>query len=183
MAIDAEAGPRGSVVFRVFIDDGSGTWQERATSEIVRGGEPPVPISVDLTGAKRISLLVDYRRPRRRAGPRRLAQCAAGALATSALCEAAFTPRTCPSRPALASASGIRYLASNWPRPPRMASLSPNAVQPSVRQTSDTSSVGTGCQLWLFSRLGVLWSPVTISTVGFERRDPRHRRRRALRSA
>ena len=60
VAIDAEAGARGSVVFRVFVDDGGGTWQEQATSEIVRGGEPPVPISVDLTGAKRISLLVDF---------------------------------------------------------------------------------------------------------------------------
>ena len=60
LAIDDEAGQGGSVVFRVFVDDGSGTWQERATSETIRGGEPPVPISVDLAGAKRISLLVDY---------------------------------------------------------------------------------------------------------------------------
>ena len=60
VAIDAEAGERGSVVFRVFTDDGSGTWQERATSETLRGGDPPAPISADLTGAKRLSLLVDY---------------------------------------------------------------------------------------------------------------------------
>ena len=60
VAIDGEAGPRGSVVFRVFTDDGSGTWRERATSEIVRGGESPTPISVDLTTAQRISLLVEY---------------------------------------------------------------------------------------------------------------------------
>ncbi len=60
LAIDAEAGQRGSVEFRVFIDDGSGAWQERATSEIIRGGQPPVPISVDVSGAKRLSLLVDY---------------------------------------------------------------------------------------------------------------------------
>ena len=60
LAIDDEAGQGGSVVFRVFVDDGSGAWQERATSETIRGGEPPVPISVDLAGAKRISLLVDY---------------------------------------------------------------------------------------------------------------------------
>ena len=37
----------------------------------------------------------------------------------------------------------------------------------SVRQQSDASSVGTGCQLWLLRKLGVLWSPVTISTSGF----------------
>jgi hypothetical protein len=59
-AIDAEAGSRGSVVFRVFTDDGGGQWKERAKSEIIRGGQPPVPISVDLAGAKRISLLVDF---------------------------------------------------------------------------------------------------------------------------
>jgi hypothetical protein len=60
VAIDGEAGPRGSVVFRVFTDDGSGVWQQRATSEIIRGGELPTPITIDLTAAKRISLLVDY---------------------------------------------------------------------------------------------------------------------------
>ena len=31
---------------------------------------------------------------------------------------------------------------------------------------SAASSTGTGCQLWPFSRAGVLWSPVTASTVG-----------------
>ena len=60
VAIDAEAGQRGSVVCRVFVDDGSGKWHERATTEVVRGGADPVPLSVDLAGAKRISLLVDY---------------------------------------------------------------------------------------------------------------------------
>ncbi|MBI3836804.1 MAG: NPCBM/NEW2 domain-containing protein [Planctomycetia bacterium] len=60
VAIDTEAGSGGSAVFRVFADDGSGKWQERATSETVRGGEAPVPMSVDVTGAKRISLLVDF---------------------------------------------------------------------------------------------------------------------------
>ena len=59
-AIDQQADTRGSVVFRVFVDDGSGEWEPRATTEIVRGGKPPVPISVDLARAKRISLLVDY---------------------------------------------------------------------------------------------------------------------------
>jgi endo-alpha-N-acetylgalactosaminidase len=60
VAIDAEAGPRGSVVVRVFTDGGDGVWQEKARSEILRGGQPAVPISVDLAGAKRISLLVDF---------------------------------------------------------------------------------------------------------------------------
>jgi hypothetical protein len=60
VAIDAEAGPRGSVVCRVFTDDGNGQWQERAATQVIRGGQPPVPISVDLAGAKRVSLLVDF---------------------------------------------------------------------------------------------------------------------------
>ncbi len=59
-AIDDEAGLRGSVVFRVFTDDGSGSWQSRYVSPVVRGGDAPIPISVDLSGAKRISLLVDF---------------------------------------------------------------------------------------------------------------------------
>jgi NPCBM/NEW2 domain len=60
VAIDDDAGRRGSVVFRVFVDDGSGDWQQRAASQIVRGGQMPEPISVDLRGVKRISLLVDF---------------------------------------------------------------------------------------------------------------------------
>jgi hypothetical protein len=60
VAIDDEARERGSVLFRVFVDDGSGEWQEKATSPILRGGEPPQSLSADLTGAKRISLLVDF---------------------------------------------------------------------------------------------------------------------------
>ena len=60
VAIDDEANKQGSVVFRVFVDDGSGKWQERAASEVVRGGQPARAISVDLAGAKRISLLVDF---------------------------------------------------------------------------------------------------------------------------
>src|SRR5947209_2552436 len=51
-------------------------------------------------------------------------------------------------RPAFARASGMRYFASNCPRPPWRQALSPNFVEPSVRQQSETSSVGTGCQLW-----------------------------------
>ncbi len=60
VAIDDAAQERGSVLFRVFVDDGSGAWQEKATSAIVRGGDPPQSLSADLTGAKRIGLLVDF---------------------------------------------------------------------------------------------------------------------------
>jgi hypothetical protein len=60
VAVDAESGDRGSVVFRIFVDDGDGQWRDGATSEIVRGGQVPVTIAVELAGAKRISLLVDF---------------------------------------------------------------------------------------------------------------------------
>ena len=56
---DATAG-QGSVVFRVYTDDGSGTWKDRFTSPTVRGGQAPLPLSVDLAGVKRISLLVEF---------------------------------------------------------------------------------------------------------------------------
>ncbi len=60
LAIDDATAGYGSVVFRVFVDDGSGRWQPKFTSGIVRGGAAAVPMSVDLTGAKRISLLVEF---------------------------------------------------------------------------------------------------------------------------
>src|SRR5262249_44558067 len=75
-----------------------------------------------------------------------------------------------PSRPAWASASGSRYIAGNCPSPPRRQYDSPNSVTGSVRHVFAHNNVGTGCQLWRRSLLGVLWSPVTISTSGFSAR-------------
>jgi hypothetical protein len=60
VAVDAETNSRGSVVFRVFTDDGSGKLIERFTSPVVRGGDPPLPVAVTLAGIKRVTLLVDY---------------------------------------------------------------------------------------------------------------------------
>src|SRR5207253_1177251 len=60
-----------------------------------------------------------------------------------------------PRRPACASASDIRYIAWNCPRPPRRQYDSPNSVTPSGRHVFAHSTVGTGCQLWPFSLLGV----------------------------
>jgi len=60
VAIDRAAGTRGSAVFRVFVDLGDGRWLERVASDIVRGGQRPVALSVDLTDAKRLRLVVDY---------------------------------------------------------------------------------------------------------------------------
>jgi hypothetical protein len=60
LAIDDAAGGKGSVVFRVFVDDGDGRWRSTFTSGVIRGGAPPVPMSVELKGAKRLSLLVEF---------------------------------------------------------------------------------------------------------------------------
>ena len=55
VAIDDSTAGRGSVIFRVLVDG-----QERFASPILRGGDAPVPVSVDLRGAKKLELLVDY---------------------------------------------------------------------------------------------------------------------------
>ena len=60
LAIDDSAGGRGSAVCSIFVDDGSGKWQPKYTSPIIRGGNLPVPVHLDLTGVKAISLLTDF---------------------------------------------------------------------------------------------------------------------------
>lgn len=60
LAIDDSTEGRGSVTCRVFTDDGSGQWRLKYESPVVRGGERPIPVDVDLAGAKRLSLLVDF---------------------------------------------------------------------------------------------------------------------------
>ena len=60
LGIDDRTQGLGSVEFRVFVDTGDGTWQPRNAGPIQRGGERPAAISVDLTDAKRISLLVEF---------------------------------------------------------------------------------------------------------------------------
>jgi hypothetical protein len=55
IGIDDSTAGQGSVQFRVLIDG-----QEKFASKTIRGGDPPMPISVELTGAKRLELLVDY---------------------------------------------------------------------------------------------------------------------------
>jgi hypothetical protein len=52
--------PRGSVIFRVYVDIGDGKWQLRHASETIRGGIKPTPVSVDVAKAKRVSLIVDF---------------------------------------------------------------------------------------------------------------------------
>jgi hypothetical protein len=59
VAVDDAAGRhRGSVLFRVTTHTESG-WRETYVSPILRGGEPPVSVSVDLAGTDAIQLEVD----------------------------------------------------------------------------------------------------------------------------
>ncbi len=55
LAIDDQTQLRGSVVFRVLAGP-----REIYKSGVVRGGDPPLPVSVDVGGAKQLSLVVDY---------------------------------------------------------------------------------------------------------------------------
>lgn len=55
IAIDDDAAGRGSVMFRVFVDA-----EERFRSEVVRGGDAPRPITVDVAGGRTLSLVVDF---------------------------------------------------------------------------------------------------------------------------
>lgn len=59
IALDDTAGKEGSVIFRVYaVRDGK---PELAyESDIIRGGDAPEPISVDIAGAQGLILLVDY---------------------------------------------------------------------------------------------------------------------------
>ena len=53
VAMDDTAGRRGSVVFRVYLVR-DGQLQEAFVSKIVRGGDPPQPVTVDLVGSSHL---------------------------------------------------------------------------------------------------------------------------------
>ena len=55
LAIDDSTDGGGSVRFHVLVDG-----QERYASPILRGGDPPVPISVDISAGRLLELIVDY---------------------------------------------------------------------------------------------------------------------------
>lgn len=55
VAIDQQTEGGGSVRFRVFVDG-----RERLATPTIRGGDKPLPISVDVEGAKRLDLVVDF---------------------------------------------------------------------------------------------------------------------------
>lgn len=63
LALDDAAGNHGSAVFRVFLEqqeEQEASWQAAYTSPVVRGGDAPRPISLDLTGTTKIALIVDF---------------------------------------------------------------------------------------------------------------------------
>lgn len=59
VVLDDSAGKNGSVVFRVFLDAGDGTWAAAYESPVVRGGDAALPISIDVSKAERMALIVE----------------------------------------------------------------------------------------------------------------------------
>jgi hypothetical protein len=59
VAIDDTAERHGSVTFAVYVIR-DGKLQEAYKSDVVRGGEPPRQVSVDVSGAESLTLVVDY---------------------------------------------------------------------------------------------------------------------------
>ena len=59
IAVDDAAGRRGSVIFRVYLRQ-SKQWRLAYESPIVRGGDAPLPVMVELGEATQLALLTDY---------------------------------------------------------------------------------------------------------------------------
>jgi hypothetical protein len=60
IAVDDAAGLGGSVIFKVALETAASEWQTAYESPMIRGGDAPTPISVDLKGASRMALLVEF---------------------------------------------------------------------------------------------------------------------------
>jgi hypothetical protein len=60
IAIDEQAALQGSAVFKVLLETSPGQWQAAYESPVVRGGDPPRRVSVDLRGAARLALIVEF---------------------------------------------------------------------------------------------------------------------------
>jgi hypothetical protein len=58
-ALDDSAQNRGSSTFGVYLLR-DGAWKQAAVSDVVRGGDPPEPLSVDVRGAEMLTLTVDF---------------------------------------------------------------------------------------------------------------------------
>lgn len=59
LALDQHAGQRGSVTYRVMLQLRD-AWREAYRSPIVRGGMHPIPVDIDIKGARAIRLAVDF---------------------------------------------------------------------------------------------------------------------------
>ena len=59
IALDDRAGRQGSVIFRVYLNDAQGSWSKAYESPVIRGGEAPRTVSVDVADAGRLALIVD----------------------------------------------------------------------------------------------------------------------------
>jgi len=55
LGLDDSTQNQGSVQFRVLLDG-----QEKFKSPVLRGGDPPQPISIDIAGGKKLELILDY---------------------------------------------------------------------------------------------------------------------------
>ena len=60
LSLDESAGLRGSVIFKVVLQGNDNAWTTAYESPILRGGDPPLPISVELKGAARLALIVEF---------------------------------------------------------------------------------------------------------------------------
>ena len=60
LALNETAGRGGSVVFKVLVQNESGQWSPAYESPIIRGGDAPTPISIELHGASRLALIVEF---------------------------------------------------------------------------------------------------------------------------
>lgn len=59
VAVDDSAGKQGSVQFRVLAEGENG-FTPLFESPILRGGDPPTPLALDIRGVRRIALIVDF---------------------------------------------------------------------------------------------------------------------------
>jgi NPCBM/NEW2 domain-containing protein len=60
IAIDEAAALSGSGIFKVLLEGAPDQWKAVYESQAIRGGDPPVPIAIDLKGAGRLVLLVEF---------------------------------------------------------------------------------------------------------------------------
>jgi hypothetical protein len=59
VSLDDDAGPAGSVIFRVFLEAAGGSWKPAFESKVFRGGDPAQSVRVELGEARRLALVVD----------------------------------------------------------------------------------------------------------------------------